>query len=55
MCRTRKWAEGRSLLRMWKAVSRVGWRDKAEMEAVRVEEVALPGGNNGRGRVRRWL
>lgn len=54
MCRTRKCALGRSLLRMWRAASRVGCREREEMVAVREGEVDLPGGRRGGGRVRMW-
>jgi hypothetical protein len=55
MWRTRKCALGKSLLRMWRAASRVGWRDSAEMAAVRGGEVGLGGGSRGGGRVRMWV
>lgn len=55
MCRTRKWALGRSLLRICRAVSRVGCRDKDEMSAVRDGEEDLPRGRRGGGRFRMWV
>lgn len=40
---------------MWKALSRAGCKESAEMEAVREGDVAWPGGSKGAGRVRRWV
>lgn len=37
---------------MWRAASRVGWRDRLEICAVREGEVGLGGGVRGGGRVR---
>ena len=54
MWRTRKWVLGRSLLRMWRAASRVGWREREEIVAVRGGEVDFLGGRRGEGRVRMW-
>jgi hypothetical protein len=44
MWRTRKWAEGRSVLRMCRVASSVGWREREEMCAVREGSCALAGG-----------
>ncbi len=54
MWRTRKWADGRSAFRMCRAASRVGWREREEILAVRGAEVEWPGGQRGGGRVRMW-
>ena len=51
MWRARKCALGRSLLRMSRAASRVGWRESEEIAAVREGEVGLEGGSRGAGRV----
>ena len=40
---------------MWRAASRVGWREREEMDAVRDGEVGLGGGRRGVGRVRMWV
>ncbi len=55
MWRTRKCADGRSLLRRWRAASRVGWREREEIWGVRGFEVGAGGGRRGGGRVRRWV
>ena len=55
MWRTRKCAEGRSLLSMWRAASRVGCRERFDICAVRLAEVGLAGGVRGGGRVRTWV
>jgi len=52
MWRTRKWALGRSLLRMWRAASRVGCREREEIVAVRDGEVGFGGGVRGGERVK---
>lgn len=39
-------------MRMWRAASRVGWREKEEIFAVRDGELGLGGGRRGGGRVR---
>ena len=52
MCRTRKCALGRSLLRIWRAASRVGWRESEEIAAVIDWVWYLVCGNRGGGRVR---
>lgn len=44
MWRTRKCAEGRSWLRMWRVASRVGCSERLEMVAVRDLDLAWPGG-----------
>ena len=40
---------------MWRAASRVGWREREEMVAVRGEEVGFGGGKRGGERVTMWL
>lgn len=51
MWRTRKCALGRSALRMWRAASRVGWREREEMVLVREAEWGWEGGRRGA----RWV
>lgn len=41
MWRTRKWAEGRSWLAIWRVASRVGWRESEEIVAVREASVGF--------------
>lgn len=40
---------------MCRAASRVGWRDRFDIWAVRGGEVGLEGGVRGEGRVRMWV
>ena len=54
MCRTKKWADGRSLFRMCRAASRVGCSCRAEIFGVRVDDVGLAGGVRGGKRVKIW-
>lgn len=40
---------------MWRAASRVGWRERAEICGVRGGEVGFGGGRRGGGRVKIWV
>ena len=55
MWRSRKCAETRSPLRMWRVDSRVGWRRREAIWGVREGAVGLSGGRARRAVVRRWV
>lgn len=55
MWRTRKCALGRSWLRMCRADSKVGWREREDMAGVMLGKRGLGGGRVSEVCVRRWV